>query len=91
MRPLRDGDEMKSFFDLFAGMVDMLKTKDREELAAIEVTRSRWLWNTLAITATGGRRVCLTVLDPRTVGGVASALAAAFPTLVGRKGAWGAG
>lgn len=36
MRPLRDGDEMKSFFDLFAGMVDMLKTKDREELAAME-------------------------------------------------------
>lgn len=36
MRPLRDGDEMKTFFDLFAGMVDNLKTKDREELAAME-------------------------------------------------------
>jgi hypothetical protein len=41
MRPLRDGDEMKSFFDLFAAMVDNFKTKDKEELAAMEEAISK--------------------------------------------------
>lgn len=36
LRPLRDGDEMKAFFDGFAAMVDSLKTRDKEELAAID-------------------------------------------------------
>ncbi|MBI5498454.1 MAG: hypothetical protein HY904_25860 [Deltaproteobacteria bacterium] len=36
MRPLRDGDEMKGFFDLFAATLEGMKQQDREAIAAID-------------------------------------------------------
>jgi hypothetical protein len=36
MRPLREGDEMRGFFDAFAGTVDALRNREKEDLAAIE-------------------------------------------------------
>ncbi|MEW5854934.1 MAG: hypothetical protein AB2A00_39525 [Myxococcota bacterium] len=36
MRPLREGDEMKGFFDVFVGCVDSMKAREKEDLEAIE-------------------------------------------------------
>lgn len=36
MRPLRQGDEMKGFFDLFAAMVDNLKQHDQDDVKALD-------------------------------------------------------
>ena len=36
MRPLRDGDEMKTFFDLFKALVDNMKGQDKSDIAALE-------------------------------------------------------
>lgn len=36
MRPLRDGDEMKTFFDSFRDMVEMLRNRDKEDVAILD-------------------------------------------------------
>jgi len=41
MRPLRDGDEMKSFFDLFKDMVDNMRANDKSDIAALEAAMEK--------------------------------------------------
>lgn len=56
MRPLRQGDEMKGFFDSFIAMVDTMKQRDQDEITVLNEAIAKLGDNATALKAMRDRR-----------------------------------